>query len=47
LVCTGLFIDIGIPDDFKRAQTLLASRIGTASHDSSAPIFPYMFGDTT
>jgi NDP-sugar pyrophosphorylase family protein len=37
LVCTGLFIDIGIPDDFKRAQTLLASRIGTASHDSSAP----------
>jgi len=47
LVCTGLFIDIGIPDDFKRAQTLLASRIGTASHDSSAPIFPCMFGDTT
>jgi NDP-sugar pyrophosphorylase family protein len=33
LVCTGLFIDIGIPDDLKRAQTLLASRIGTASHD--------------
>jgi D-glycero-alpha-D-manno-heptose 1-phosphate guanylyltransferase len=30
LVCTGLFIDIGIPDDFKRAQTLLASRVGTA-----------------
>ncbi len=26
LVCTGLFIDIGIPDDFKRAPTLLASR---------------------
>ena len=25
-VCAGLFIDIGIPDDFKRAQTLLASR---------------------
>jgi NDP-sugar pyrophosphorylase family protein len=47
LVCTGLFIDIGIPDDFKRAQMLLASRIGTASHDSSAPIFPCMFGDTT
>jgi NDP-sugar pyrophosphorylase family protein len=38
LVCTGLFIDIGIPDDFKRAQTLLASRVGTASHDSSAPV---------
>jgi len=47
LVCQGLFIDIGIPDDFKRAQTLLASRIGTASHDSSAPIFPCTFGDTT
>jgi len=47
LVCTGLFIDIGIPDDFKRAQTLLASRTSTASHDSSAPIFPCTFGDTT
>jgi NDP-sugar pyrophosphorylase family protein len=35
LVCTGLFIDIGIPDDFKRAQTLLPSRVGTASHNSS------------
>jgi len=44
LVCTGLFIDIGIPDDFKRAQTLLASRIGTACHASSAP---GTFGDTT
>jgi NDP-sugar pyrophosphorylase family protein len=30
LISTGLFIDIGIPDDFKRAQTLLASRVGTA-----------------
>src|SRR5437867_1890253 len=29
LVCTGLFIDIGIPNDLKRAQTLLASRVGT------------------
>jgi NDP-sugar pyrophosphorylase family protein len=37
LVCTGLFIDIGIPDDFNRAQTLLASRVGTASHASSLP----------
>jgi len=27
LISTGLFIDIGIPDDFKRAQTLLASRV--------------------
>jgi NDP-sugar pyrophosphorylase family protein len=35
LVCTGLFIDIGIPEDFKRAQILLASRIGAASQDSS------------
>jgi hypothetical protein len=23
LVCTGLFIDIGIPDDLRRAQGLL------------------------
>src|SRR5215831_2834711 len=45
LVSTGLFIDIGIPDDFKRAQTLLASRVGTASHDSSAPASPKPFGD--
>jgi D-glycero-alpha-D-manno-heptose 1-phosphate guanylyltransferase len=29
LICTGLFIDIGIPNDLKRAQTLLASRFGT------------------
>ena len=35
LVCTGLFIDIGIPDDFKQAQTLLASRVSAASQDSS------------
>ena len=35
LVCPGLFIDIGIPDDFKRAQTLLASRVSAASQDSS------------
>ena len=36
LTSTGLFIDIGIPDDLKRAQALLASRVGTASHDPSA-----------
>ena len=24
LVCTGLFIDIGIPDDLRQAQTMLA-----------------------
>ena len=47
LVCTGLFIDIGIPDDFNRAQTLLASPVGTASHGSSAPVSPDMLGDTT
>jgi NDP-sugar pyrophosphorylase family protein len=35
LPCTGLFIDIGIPDDFRRAQTILASRIHRASHGSS------------
>jgi NDP-sugar pyrophosphorylase family protein len=35
LVCTGIFIDIGIPADFKRAQTLLASRV-SAAQDSSA-----------
>src|SRR6266699_2739437 len=46
LVCTGLFIDIGIPDDFKRAQTLLASRVSAASHDSSAPVSPEVLGDT-
>jgi mannose-1-phosphate guanylyltransferase len=33
LISTGLFIDIGIPDDFERAQTLLPSQIRTASHD--------------
>ena len=47
LVCTGLFIDIGIPDDFKRAQTLLASRVGTASHDSALPMSSEVPGDTT
>jgi NDP-sugar pyrophosphorylase family protein len=47
LVCTGLFIDIGMPDDFKRAQALLASRVSAASHDSSAPVPPEVLGDTT
>lgn len=37
LVCPGPFIDIGIPDDFKRAQTLLASRVNIASPDSHVP----------
>jgi NDP-sugar pyrophosphorylase family protein len=37
LVCTGPFIDIGIPDDFNRAQALLASRVSAASQDSSLP----------
>jgi NDP-sugar pyrophosphorylase family protein len=39
LVCTGLFIDIGIPDELKRAQTLLASRVSVACDDLSAPYF--------
>lgn len=30
-VCHGLFIDIGIPDDLRKAQTLLASRAGGPS----------------
>jgi NDP-sugar pyrophosphorylase family protein len=34
LVCSGLFIDIGIPEDLQRAQTLLAPRVGAASHAS-------------
>lgn len=37
LVCTGLFIDIGIPDDFKQAQTLLASQVSAVSQGSSVP----------
>ena len=47
LVCTGLFIDIGIPDDFNRAQMVLASRVGTDSRASSAPESQGMLGDTT
>ena len=47
LISTGLFIDIGIPDDFKRAQTLLASRVGTASPDSSVPMSSEILGDVT
>jgi NDP-sugar pyrophosphorylase family protein len=34
LISTGPFIDIGIPDDLKRAQTLLASWASAASQDS-------------
>ena len=30
LACMGLFIDIGMPDDFRRAQTLLASKTKVA-----------------
>lgn len=30
LVCRGFFIDIGIPNDLKRAQALLASRVSTS-----------------
>ena len=46
LVCTGFFIDIGIPDDFKRAQMLLASQVDTAFDASPARAFPDI-GDTT
>src|SRR5262249_53752825 len=36
LISIGLFIDIGIPEDLERAQTLLASRVvGTAPIDLS------------
>jgi NDP-sugar pyrophosphorylase family protein len=35
LICTGLFIDIGIPDDFKRAQALLAPRVSAVSRNPS------------
>jgi NDP-sugar pyrophosphorylase family protein len=45
LVCHGLFIDIGLPDDFKRAQTLLAAQVDTAFDASSARPFPDI-GDT-
>jgi NDP-sugar pyrophosphorylase family protein len=38
LVCTGLFIDIGIPEDFKRAQTLLASRVRAPSESASSVV---------
>jgi D-glycero-alpha-D-manno-heptose 1-phosphate guanylyltransferase len=31
LACTGLFIDIGIPDDLRRAQSLLAAEANNAS----------------
>jgi NDP-sugar pyrophosphorylase family protein len=47
LVCSGLFIDIGIPDDFNRAQELLASRVSDASHDSPAPVSPEVLGGPT
>ena len=47
LISTGLFIDIGMPDDLKRAQTLLTSRVGAASHDSSAIVSPKVHGDMT
>ena len=35
LICTRLFIDIGIPDDFKRAQALLAPRVSAVSRNPS------------
>ena len=47
LVCTGLFIDIGIPEELKRAQTLLASRVSVARHDLSAPVSLKTLGGST
>ena len=48
LISTGLFIDIGIPEDLKRAQTLLASRVvGTASIDSLGTVSPEDHRDAT
>ena len=46
LISTGLFIDIGIPQDLKRAQRLLASRISKTSRDSTT-ISPKLHGDKT
>jgi len=37
LISTGVFIDIGIPDDLNRAQTLLASRISNLNRCRSEP----------
>jgi NDP-sugar pyrophosphorylase family protein len=36
LISRGLFIDIGMPDDFNRAQTLLAPRVRAGFRDPSA-----------
>ena len=36
LICEGLFIDIGIPDDLKRAQSLLASKVSELNRCHSA-----------
>ncbi len=46
LVCTGLFIDIGIPDDLKGAQAVLASRVGTASRDPSGSASSGVLGNS-
>ena len=46
VVCAGLFIDIGIPDDFQRAQDVLASR-GRVSRDPSAPASHGILGGAT
>jgi len=37
LISTGLFIDIGIPDDLNRAQTLLASQVSNLNRCRSEP----------
>lgn len=45
LVCTGLFIDIGIPQDLLRAQTLLVSQARAASQVPSVSASPPIQGD--
>ena len=37
LISTGLFIDIGIPDDLNQAQTLLASQVSNLKRCRSEP----------
>jgi NDP-sugar pyrophosphorylase family protein len=44
LVCTGLFIDIGIPADLNRAQTLLGSQVSVAFRDPAESKSPGALG---
>jgi len=42
IVCSGPFIDIGIPDDLKRAQTMFGSQVSTSCDlaESKSPETP-------